>query len=61
MLLPVAASPMIMTPWLALPEMVLAASATVPPIRLPGASEMNTPWKLPRIPVPFTSVPMKLP
>src|SRR5215207_2205897 len=61
MLLPVALSPMTMTPLLRLPKMVLAASATVPPIRLPGAPEMNTPWKLPRTPVPFTSVPMRLP
>jgi hypothetical protein len=40
-LLPVAAAPMIMTPWLRWLEMVLAASATVPPTVLPGAPEMT--------------------
>ena len=64
MLFPVAVSPMTITPWLALPEMVLAASGTVPPIVLPEASETNTPWKFPRLLAeisPPTSVPIKFP
>src|SRR3990170_3978543 len=47
------------TPWLVLPEMVLAAASTVPPTVLSGAPAMRTPCRLARFPVPVALVPMK--
>src|SRR5215207_7523498 len=49
------------TPAGLLKAMVLASPGAVPPTVLLDASPMYTPWPLPREPVPFLSVPMRLP